>query len=94
MSETASGSYNKGSINTLGRRLTGENPHWCVNIASQSLQAVILQTKDYNDDDDEGGSGSGKDIDDRMVQIALDQGVGYGVVIGLGALFALGMCTQ
>lgn len=92
MSETASGSYNKGSINTLERRLTGESPHWCVNIASQSLQAVILQTKDYNDD--EGGSGSGKDIDDRMVQIALDQGVGYGVVIGLGALFALGMCSQ
>lgn len=25
-----------------------------------------------------------------MVQVALDQGVGYGIVIGLGALFALG----
>lgn len=25
-----------------------------------------------------------------MVQVALDQGVGYGIVIGLGAAFALG----
>lgn len=28
-----------------------------------------------------------------MVQPALDQGVGYGVVIGLGALFAFGKRT-